>query len=201
MISAIVLAAGSSVRMGRENKLLLPFAGEPLLRITLKNIIQADTGEVIVVTGHAPREVEVLVRDLPVSIIYNPDHLKGMTTSIQTGIAASSPESKGFMVCLSDMPHIQPEEYRRMADEFLKALPNDPRTILIPQYRSKSGNPAIFSHTYRKEILLHKEMEGCRQIVKKNQEHLIRLEMDFPHILRDIDTPEDYQKLISQEDD
>src|SRR6266566_1004111 len=108
MISAIVLAAGSSRRMENKNKLLLPYKGKTVLVHTVENILSAGIEEVIVVTGHEAGLVQEAIRLLPVRTIHNPQHEAGMTGSIQAGVRAAT--GNGYMICLSDMVLITPEE-------------------------------------------------------------------------------------------
>lgn len=203
MLSAIVLAAGSSRRMGAANKLLLPYKGRTIIAHTVECILAAGIQEVIVVTGHDSEQIQHALTPLPVRLIHNPQHEEGMTGSIQTGIrAATQPatqtapsESRGYMICLSDMVLITPPEYTLLATSFDTHYKTDPRCIILPEYQGRKGNPVIFSSVHRDAILLHKEKEGCKNIVRTNASHVHPVQMPFDHILRDIDFPADYQAL------
>ena len=98
MLNAIVLAAGSSRRMGK-NKLLLPYKGRPLLAYVVGNILAAKLGSVIVVTGHEAELIGEALKGLPVKLVHNPRYEEGMTSSIQTGVAAAA-DGEGYMICL-----------------------------------------------------------------------------------------------------
>src|SRR5258706_1708260 len=98
MLSAIVLAAGSSRRMGNKNKLMLPYKGKTVLIHTVENILAAGFEEVIVVTGFESALVGKALRWLPVRFAHNPRFEEGMTGSIQTGVRAAT--GKGYMICL-----------------------------------------------------------------------------------------------------
>src|SRR4051812_30983807 len=101
MVTAIVLAAGLSKRMGSINKLLLQYKGKTIIETTLINILASKIDEVIVVTGHEEEKVQAAIQHLPVTIIHNSDYAKGMTTSIQIGIKHA--KESGYMICLGDM--------------------------------------------------------------------------------------------------
>src|SRR4051812_43563463 len=101
MLSAIVLAAGLSQRMGNINKLLLKYNGKTIIETTLENILASEVDEVIVVTGYEDEKVKDVMKLLPVTITYNEDYAKGMTTSIQCGIEGA--KESGYMICLADM--------------------------------------------------------------------------------------------------
>ncbi|MDX2250326.1 MAG: nucleotidyltransferase family protein [Bacteroidia bacterium] len=195
MISAILLAAGMSRRMGAENKLLLPFRGKPLVAHIIEEILASQPGEIIVVTGHEAEEINFLLKDKPVKIVYNEKYSEGMTTSIQAGVRNANETSEGYMICLSDQPLITAAEYRLIVDAFLREKRTDEKTIQVPIFEGKRGNPVIFSFVYRAIILEHKRMEGCREIISGNPSHVHYLSVENSHILTDIDTPEDYGKL------
>jgi len=195
MVSAILLAAGESKRMGKRDKRFLPYQSRPLVEHVLDQIAQSQAVEVIVVrNGQNDDSLEALQHER-IRVIVNPDFQQGMTTSIQVGVQAASPETQGYMICLADQPLLQPSEYTQLITAFEAAFQHNPESILVPFYGGKKGNPVIFSASYRAAILTHTEMEGCKEIVQANQANLVRLSMSTPHILVDVDTPEDYAEL------
>ncbi|HEY4151261.1 MAG TPA: nucleotidyltransferase family protein [Chitinophagaceae bacterium] len=193
MLSAVVLAAGLSSRMENKNKLLLPYRGKTILEITLDHLLSAGIDEVVVVTGRDARLVGSLLERLPVCIVHNADFALGLTGSIQKGVQAA--KGNGYMICLADMVLITPEEYALIGQEFTLRRELDPACICLPEYRGQKGNPVVFSDRYRAAIAAHRAPEGCRDIVAAHREHIYRVEMPTDHILRDIDTPGDYQAL------
>ena len=192
-LSAIVLAAGESRRMKERNKLLLLFRNTIVIRHVVENILAAGLDEVIVVLGHEAGKVQGALTNLSVKFVLNENFEKGMTTSIQAGVKNAS--GSGCMICLSDMVMINSGEYAMMKDEFLKQLEHDSTCICIPRYNNEKGNPVIFSSHYRDAILQHEEMEGCKAIVQQNKKHIHWIEMNTPHVLQDMDSPEDYEQL------
>jgi molybdenum cofactor cytidylyltransferase len=195
MLSAIILAAGSSQRMGNRNKLLLPFGGKTVLETTISNILAAGIEELIVVTGNEAAQAEEAIKHLPVTVIHNPGYKKGMTSSIQEGVRNA--KGKGYMICLADMVLITPEEYGLLRNSYNEQLSLDPECICIPQYNNEKGNPVIFSSRYRESILQHPEMEGCKRIVQLNKAHCHWIEMPTDHVLKDMDYYEDYLSTLS----
>jgi molybdenum cofactor cytidylyltransferase len=215
-LTTIVLAAGLSRRMGNENKLLLPFGASSILETTLSRILEAEIGEIFVVIGHEAEDVikvlqspeifqskkgplSINAKNTPFfTILTNNHYEKGMTTSIQTGVAAAGQGSCGFMICLSDMPHITPADYTFLAAEFLKIQAIDKQAILQPTFAGKRGNPTIFSSFYRNDLLNLTFSEGCKPIVAANADHVYLLEMPTDAVLRDIDTKADYLEDCSK---
>jgi len=138
MLSAIILAAGSSQRMGNRNKMLLPFQNKTVLETTTANILAAGIEELIVVLGNEADQVKAAIKHLPVSVIYNPDYQKGMTSSIQEGIRQA--KNQAYMICLADMVLITPEEYLLLKNSFEEQFKLNPKCICIPIYNNEKGN-------------------------------------------------------------
>lgn len=195
MISIILLAAGLSRRMGAANKLLLPFQGKTMLETTLDQLLQVPNAEIIVVLGHEAEQIRPLLERYRVKIIFNPDFVSGMTSSIQAGVKAASEKSAGFMICLSDMPLIHTADYQQFADVFLDKIQTEPRVIVQPVFEGQPGNPVIFSNIYKQDILALDFPEGCKPIVQANRAFVQQVNTDSDAVLRDADTQDDFEQL------
>jgi molybdenum cofactor cytidylyltransferase len=182
--------------MGVENKLLLPLGDKTIVETTIENILAANIGQVIVVVGHESQKLKTLLEKYPLSIIENPDYEQGMTTSIKAGIRAAQENTEGYMICLSDMILIEPNEYQFLAKSFLEALKIDEKAIIQPIFQEKRGNPVIFSTFYKNAILETTDTEGCRSVVQAYKNSVKLVEMTTNHILQDIDFREDYENLL-----
>lgn len=191
MITAILLAAGASRRMGPANKLMLSYKGKPMVLHTLDALIASKIEHVVVVKGYQSEAIDSIIGERPVQTVDNADWEKGMTGSIQAGVGIADPGSKGYLICQGDMPDILTSTYNLLYDEF-HALDNE-QQILLPAFKKKRGNPVLFSSSYRQKILTHSEPEGCRALVKKYGSMVSIVEVDDPGILRDIDTPKEFQ--------
>ena len=151
MVSAIVLAAGLSKRMGNENKLLLHYNNKTIIETTLQHLLDAGMEQIIVVTGYEAQLVTTTIQHLPVTIIHNPLYEKGMTTSIQKGVEAAT--GKGYMICLADMLSITALEYQSLTAAFEKQWQMDERCICIPQYKNEKGIPLkVFQKWYKERV-------------------------------------------------
>lgn len=195
MLSAIVLAAGSSTRMGGANKLLLPFQSSTVIRVTVQQVLESGVAEVIVVTGFQQEQVRAALEGLPVSVVFNPFFATGMTSSIKAGVQAS--RGKAYMICLGDLPTIRSGEYRTLADYAMKLDSDLQNFIVMPRYEQVRANPVIFSNSFKPVILAHDKPEGCKEIVAANPGNVHWVDMSFDHVLRDIDTQTDYQNLLN----
>ncbi len=187
MISAIVLAAGTSSRMGAKNKLLLPFKDDTFIVHVVKQLLKSTVDEVIVVLGHEKEIVKQVLTQKELVFTVNSNYKSGMTSSIQAGIKASSKNTDGYLICLSDMPFLTTSDYNKIL-----ASVSGNKEIILPFYTNQKGNPVYFSKDFREEILIHTAPEGCKGIVQNNKDHLVKIPFDNTHILKDIDTEEDY---------
>ncbi len=220
-LSSIVLAAGLSRRMGKDNKLLLPWGDASIIEKIVTNILDARVGETLVVVGY---EAELVYEQLsnaesqisnvkrqtedPLSIkakngqfftiLRNNHYEKGMTTSIQKGVEAANANSLGYMICLSDMPFIEPQDYRFLAESFFKIYDNDKAAIVQPTYKGARGNPTIFSHLYKKDLQNLTYTEGGKPIVQAHPHHVYLVEMPSDSVLKDIDSQIDYERYIRE---
>ena len=195
MIAALVLAAGQSRRMRERNKLLLPFRGRPLIEHVVRTVLASKAAAVVVVLGHEAGRVREALAAYDVQFAHNDRYQEGMTTSIQAGVRAASDDATGFMICLSDLPLIEPDELDRLIDAFERTRPLDEHLIAVPTFEERRGHPVLFSAAYKPDLLAHQEPEGCRQIIRRNPTHVIEVAMPTDHVLRDVDTPEAYDRL------
>ncbi|MBM4428390.1 MAG: nucleotidyltransferase family protein, partial [Chloroflexi bacterium] len=119
MITAIILAAGESKRMG-EPKMLMPWGRSTVLQTVISTFQAADVRDILLVTGGAREQVERLVGKT-VQTIYNDDYKKsGMLGSIQLGLRAKMREASAALICLGDQPQVEEGSVRSVCDTFLK---------------------------------------------------------------------------------
>jgi len=198
MISAVLLAAGSSSRMMGKNKLLLRLKDKLIFEHTIESILASNAGEVIVVMGHQANEISQIIKrnNYPVETVVNHAYEEGMTSSIKTGVNRVSPTAEGIMICLADMPFIQMDHYNLLIDEFYRVKKINTEPILIPYFDTNRGNPAIFSQTYQSRILEHEKISGCNGLIRDYPDNVFKITLDSNMITLDIDTPEDYQLIV-----
>jgi molybdenum cofactor cytidylyltransferase len=193
MISAIVLAAGESRRMG-ETKLILDWQGKPILQHVLDALRDSPVGEVILVLGHEAERIRGRIQAPEVKIVINPDYREGMSTSLRRGILAADPDTQAFLVVLADQPGINPKIIAELILNFHQGYPG--KNILVPDFRGRRGHPVLFGAKYREEILRLKGDVGGRKILGEHPEDILTVEMNGDAALVDIDTPEDYKRHL-----
>ena len=144
-VSAILLAAGESRRMGVTNKLALAVDGEPLLRRAVKTLLASDLAEVVVVLGHAPQEAQSLLQGLEVRTVVNSDYRQGQMSSVHCGLEALQRPCDGVMICLADQALLT----SRDIDALITAFSRSSDSIIVPTYQGQRGNPVVLSYAHR----------------------------------------------------
>lgn len=191
-ISAIVLAAGASERMGTQNKLLLDYGGKPLVAHVVDTILASGIDDVVVVLGHEADRIRSVLGDYPVTFAVNERFAEGMSTTIHAGVLAAQEDAAGYMICLADLPLIESWEFELVIKAFQKANEVDDRHIVVPFHRRHRGNPVIFPVFYKPAILAQQGLTGCRGLIKQNRDLVVEVEMETNHVLVDVDTQEEW---------
>ncbi len=196
-IHVIVLAAGLSRRMGKENKLLLSYGGGSMLAEVLTQILMLNWASVTVVTGHERRKVGEVVKKFGVQECYNPDFAEGQGSSIRAGVASLPTATEAFLIALGDMPLLQTTHYRALREAFATAWAKDALAILRPVRKGRPGHPVFFSAAHRSSILDSKDTEGARSVIKGQGQHLVPFPTTDAAYFWDVDTPQAYRELPS----
>lgn len=192
MISAILLAAGESKRMG-ELKQLMPFGqNTTIVEQAIDNLLSSAVNEVIVVVGYRAEEVIKSIVGKPVKIAINPNYRQGMSTSIIAGLNLVDSRAQAVMLTLGDQPLINSQTINRLIEEFH----NHDRGIAIPTYQGRRGHPTIFAIKYKEKLLELKGDIGGRQIVKDHPDDILEVAVNAGGIITDIDTISDYQFYV-----
>ena len=194
-VSAVVLAAGMSRRMGETAKLLLDVGGKPMIRRTVENVLAFAPAETVVVTGHRAAEIEAALAGLPVRTVRNEFHEQGQPTSVAAGVKALTASCQAVMIVLGDQPLVTAEHLRALVSAYANL---DAPSILVPHHRGKRGNPVIFAARHIPAVVSGGLNVGCRRLIETHSEEVARHEFDSNVYTLDCDTPEDYQRLVAR---
>ena len=186
-VAALVLAAGSSKRMGSQNKLLADMGGISMLNLTLSHMKASNAEGIYVVVGHEAELVQSSVKFKNVIFIHNPHYEKGLSTSLIKGIEALPRSVDGAVICLGDMPYVAAGTVNRLIDAFEISKG---RTICVPFFENKRGNPVLFPVELFSEMKSLKWDKGARSLIKKYADRVSRVNIQSSEILKDIDTPD-----------
>ncbi|KAF0247264.1 MAG: molybdenum cofactor cytidylyltransferase [bacterium] len=196
MISAILLAAGQSRRMGKF-KQLLPFGNKIFITSIITSLLAANIDELCIVLGHRSSDLINILSKEPyfnkLKIVINENYLLGMTSSIQAGLKVVNPNAKAFLIALVDQPHIPTE----LINQLIESYYQNQALIVKPNYKGKSGHPIIIDVHCKEEILNLPIETGLNQVTRKYFEETLLVLVTSSVVLEDFDTPEDYAKYKS----
>lgn len=188
MLTALVLAAGLSSRMG-EPKQVLRWKSKPMVRHVVETLATS-VDEVVVVTGYAHERVVEALESTSARCVPNPAFAhSGMLRSLQVGLAEIK-NSEAILVALGDQPQLQVEVIQRVVARWRQAQ----ALIVAPSYQRRRGHPLLIAQPLFAELLALPPESSLRQFLQIQAAHINYVEVETDSILRDIDTPADYQR-------
>ncbi len=186
-LAAVVLAAGSSTRMGR-NKLLLDLGGETLVRRAVRAAVGAGVDEVVVVLGHEEPQVRAALAGLPCTLVRNPDHAEGAGTSVRTGVREVAAGTDAIVVMLADMPFVTAEMIATLARRYRETG----AALVASRYGDVQAPPTLYDRALFEELLQIPGERCAKQVVRRHENEAVVVA--WPEsALRDIDVPADYE--------
>jgi molybdenum cofactor cytidylyltransferase len=191
-ITAIILAAGSSRRMGKEFKPLLPMAGMTALEYVMENYRKAKIADIRVVCGFRAGDVKPVAEKHHVRVIENPFYSSGMLSSVKAGIRTIGSDIDGFFIHPVDIPLVRPETIKKLSDIF-QITSHD---VFFPVFMDNEGHPPLISRRHIDAILIYEGPDGLNGYLSRNLERQVRIPVCDHGILWDMDTPEEYQTMV-----
>jgi len=188
-IAGVILAAGEAQRFGSP-KQLLDWHGRPLIWHVAQNALQAGLSPVIVVGGAYTSEIKAALRTLPVEVLHNPDWQAGPGTSVGAGVRRLPARIGAGIFMLADQPQIPVGLLRQLVARHTQTL----SPIVAPWVAGRRANPVLFDRDLFGELSALTADSGGRQLFSKYE--VSKLFWGDVDILLDVDTPEDYQRLL-----
>ena len=185
-VTAVVLAAGTSSRMG-SNKLLADIGGKPMVRHTVAALQKASIDQIVVVTGRDSDHVIAALQGLPVICVHNPDFAHGLSTSLRRGLEVVPEDSDAVLVCLGDMPLVDDAVASRLIAAF---SPAEHRSICVPVHQGMRGNPVLWGRAHLQALMDVTGDRGGKTLIEQRADEVVEVEMPDRAVLTDIDTPE-----------
>lgn len=197
-ICAIILAAGTSSRMGQP-KQLLELKGRPLLEHVIRTALTANFSEIITVIGCQAEKIQkiITIEDPRFRWVVNEDYLSGQGSSLKKGIANAGDQHSGVMVFLGDLPYISQSTVQAIFQSGNDTLKRQDESFVIrPEFNGMTGHPVFFGHLDRNLFMQIQGDHGAKAIINKipNRQSI---SVEDSGILFDIDTPEAYEKARS----
>jgi molybdenum cofactor cytidylyltransferase len=190
MVSAILLAAGQSKRMGGENKLTKKIRDISLIKHSVKNILASSVDELIIVLGYQKEIIEKLIdKNNKIKFVFNKDFENGMASSIKTGLNNLSEKTEAFFICLGDMPMVNHDIYNQLIKS------KDNKEIIIPTYKGQQGNPVLFNKSMKEKIMSITGDVGAKKILELNKDKILNLEINEQSVTKGFNTQDDFSSL------
>lgn len=186
-ICAIVLAAGSSKRMGAINKLLMKVDGEAMVKRSVKPIVEAKLESVVVVTGFEDEKTQSCLNEYELKFVFNEQFMEGMGTSLAVGVESiSAIEPDGILVSLGDLPYLRKDSVHAVIEKFCDL---DGEKITIPVHKGVQGHPIVFPFRYAEELKALQGDQGARHLIRRDADSVAIVELEDIGIVRDVDSP------------
>lgn len=191
MVWAVILAAGESSRMGRP-KMLLPWENSTILETVIWKALSSRSDGVLVVLGADKDKIERLIRRTPVTLAVNENFREGMLSSVRAALEKLPSETRAAIFTLGDQPHIPGDTFDKLMDSYDASE----KGIVLPTYQGRRGHPILIDLKFKDEILGLDDSVGLRGLLRLHPSEILEVPLDAPGILKDIDTPGEYQALL-----
>lgn len=189
---AVILAAGSSSRMG-QSKQLLKIGGESLIRKTIKTVIDSGVDQVIVVLGSNQQTHQKEIADLSIQVIHNSNWEKGMGSSIKRGVQFVNnhfPLCGSVLITVCDQPLLTSDHLKKMT----QVSQTEKNSIVASFYSGSPGVPALFDRSMFEKLLDVEDGHGAKKVIQDRGKSVSLI--DFPQGEVDLDTPSDWEKFM-----
>jgi molybdenum cofactor cytidylyltransferase len=191
-VSAVLLAAGSSKRMGQP-KLLLPLGDKPVIKHCIDTLSAAGIGDIVAVVSMSGNGIREVLRDSPAVLAMNRIPGSDMAESVRTGLRELKGSPSGVLVCLSDHPLVSSATIKSITQQHQKT----PDSILIPSYQGKRGHPTLFPNAIISGLLSGSN-RTLRDIIRDNTHRVRTIDVNDEGVVLDMDTEEDYHEILQK---
>jgi len=194
-IMGIILAAGNSTRMGKDNKLLRNIGDASLVRNTAVEMLKSDLDSCSIVLGYQSDKVAEVIKDLNINLILNPLWEEGQASSLKAALNTLDATYSDLLIMLGDLPGVTSKHINKIIEEHL--LTNNRKSkITIPSFNGKKGNPVIWGRSFFPDLSNLKGDVGGRALFSQHPAAINLLDMEDPAVVTDTDTPEDFESFL-----
>ena len=194
-VMGVILAAGNSTRMGKDNKLLRNIGDAPLIRNTAIEMLKSDLDSCSIVLGYQSDKVADVIKDLNVNLILNPLWKEGQASSLRAAINTLDSTYSDLLIMLGDLPGIKSIHINSIIEEHL-LTDNRKSKITIPSFKGQKGNPVIWGRSFFDDLSNLEGDVGGRTLFSEHPAAINILEMENPWVVKDTDTPEDFENFF-----
>ncbi|MBI5353352.1 MAG: nucleotidyltransferase family protein [Chloroflexi bacterium] len=183
-ISAIILAAGQSKRMGQQ-KMLMSWGNTTVLGKVIETLQAAGVEDITLVANSATAS-QITNYKLPITLNDGGEMLE----SIQLGLRGQNSQSEATLICLGDQPQVEERSVRLVCESFQRSR----SSIVVPSFQMRRGHPWLIAREQWDEVLRMRAPKSMRDFLNSHKDEIFYLDVDSPSILQDLDTFEDYLK-------
>ncbi len=189
-IGAVILAAGTSSRMG-EAKQLLRLGEATVLNQVVNNVCGSSVDEIVIVLGHQAETIKQSIASESLKVVVNESYRQGMGTSLRAGLSALPSAVDAALIVLADQPFVRSATFDQIIDHYQQS--NAP--IVIPMYQGFRGNPVLLDRSVFPEVMALSGDIGCRAIFGNHLEGIAKVPVEDVGILLDLDSKDDVARL------
>ncbi len=194
-LAAVLLAGGASRRFGLKNKLLADVDGVPIVAKVAREILDSGVEELVVVTGSEHDAYVDALEGLSVRFVRNPEWDEGIGSSIAAGVRAVHPSHAGVFIVPGDLPNLTGDVLRKLADAFTHDVSHP---IVVPvTARGEQRNPVLWPRRHFPELDVLSGPKGGKSLLDSLKGERLDVAFDDESVFVDIDTPDDYERLIA----
>ncbi|GFE52124.1 hypothetical protein So717_38770 [Roseobacter cerasinus] len=194
-VSAILLAAGLSRRMGTKNKLLMPIAGRPMVRHVAETYISVLQTPLTVVTGHEADKICAALAGLPIVFANNDSFAAGQPGSVAAGLGVAT-DADLLLIGLADQPRLTPRDLMQLVHMHHTS---DPKKITVPKLGTQRGNPIVVPRCLRPRLTENPDRPGCMRFTREHPGLVQFAPLSAEGFYADVDTPDQYAALTREE--
>lgn len=191
-VSAVLLAAGFSTRMGQP-KPLLPLGDRPVIRHCIDTLAAADIRDIVAVVSMSGNTIAEVLRDSSAVIAVNRTPGSDMAESVRTGIRELKGSPSGVLVYPSDHPLVTSATIRSIIQQHQRT----PDSILIPSYQGKRGHPTLFPRSLITGLMTSPG-STLRDIIQANANRVQTIDVNDDGVVLDMDTEADYRTILQR---
>jgi molybdenum cofactor cytidylyltransferase len=172
-------------------KPLLPIQGRPAVVRCLESLRDSGIAEIVLVVNPEGGDIVDAAKDIPARVAVNERPGSDMAESVRAGLELVNRDAEGVLVCLCDHPLVRPDTLESM----ISAHSRMPGAIIIPVYRGRKGHPTLFPRFVLEDLA---KVATLRDVIGQHSAKITLLDVDDEGVILDMDTPEDYRKILER---
>ena len=196
MLTALILAGGDSSRMGSPKALLPDTEGRAFVARIVRTFATAGVTDIVIVTGRQHDAIDAaLIADAPPvmpRLVRNPDPSRGQLSSLWVGLDMLAPSAAGVLMTLVDVPMLRASTIEAVIDAWNQSH----APIVRPAMGGRHGHPVLFDRVTFEQLRQAPLTEGAKAVVRAYADRVVNVPVDDPGSLVDVDTPDDYQRVM-----